>query len=133
MQARSRSLGFFGKVGRYIHISTGSVYDEGKRLREEEFFDPIKWTKTELPSEEEKKNPWKTPGRRVRQEAKFPTLLVRFPFILGLDDYTRRLNFDIERIEKGESIYMPNPEAHIALVDSTDAANFLQWESHSNA
>ncbi len=130
MQARS-SIGFFGKVGRYIHISTGSVYDEGKRLREEETFDPVKWQQHEIPSEEEKKNPYQFGKRQAEaaftQEAKFPTLLLRFPFILGLDDYTRRLDFHIKRIERGESIYMPNPEAHIALVDSTDAANFLQW------
>ena len=91
----------------------------------------MKWPQHELPTEEEKRNPYQFGKRQAEaafmQEAKFPTLLVRFPFILGLDDYTRRLNLHIERIEKGESIYMPNPEAHIALVDSTDAANFLHW------
>lgn len=130
VQARS-SIDYFGKVGRYIHISTGSVYDEGQRLREEEFFDPFNWKQHEIPTAEEKENPYQFGKRQCEaafmQEAKWPTLLVRFPFILGLDDYTGRLNFHIERIEKGQSLYMPNPDAHIAMVDSTDAANFLQW------
>jgi nucleoside-diphosphate-sugar epimerase len=126
-QARE-SLDYFGKVGRYVHISTGSVYDDG-RLQDESGFDPLAWRQHETPSEEEKKNMYQFGKRQCEaafaQENKWPTLLVRLPFILGPDDYTRRLEFHIERIEKGLSIYFPDIEAHTSLCFSEDAARFL--------
>ncbi len=129
MQAKG-AIDHFQKVGRYIFISTGSVYDGG-RARKEEFFDPATWPQHETPDEKEKANPYQFGKRQAEaaftQEAKFPTLLVRFPFILGEDDYTQRLVFHVERVEKGRPIYMPNPDAHIAMVSSEDAAAFLRW------
>lgn len=126
-QARE-SLDFFGKVGRYIFISTGSVYDDG-RNQDESGWDPLKWTQHEVPTEHEKKNPYQFGKRQCEaafaQENKFPSLLVRFPFILGPDDYTRRLEFHVERIEKGESIYFPDASVYTSFCFSEDAARFL--------
>ncbi|TBR16923.1 hypothetical protein EPO15_18130 [bacterium] len=124
------SIGFFRKVGRYVHISTGSVYDDG-RYQTEAGFVPEKWTRHDTPTEEEKKDPYKFGKRQAEaafaQGAGFPVLLVRIPFIAGLDDYTRRFAFHVERIAKALPIYVPNLEARSSFADSEDAARFLHW------
>lgn len=133
-QARE-SLDFFGKVGRYIFISTGSVYNDG-RNQDENGWDPLKWTLHENPTEEEKKHSYQFGKRQCEaafaQENKFPSLLVRLPFILGPDDYTRRLEFHIERIEKGESIFFPDIGAYTSFCFSEDAARFLHQTRNEN-
>lgn len=124
------AVGFFGDVGRYIHISTVSIYDPGQRLSEAAF-DPLAWVQHEAPNEAEKEDPYKFGKRQAEaaffQEAKFPVLAVRLPFIAGPDDYTRRFAFHVERIKKGQPIYFPNLAARTSLVDSEDAARFLHW------
>lgn len=121
---------FFRKVGRYVHISTGSVYDAG-RYQTEKGFVPETWVQHETPTEEEKKDPYKFGKRQAEaafaQEAKFPVLLVRLPFIAGPDDYTRRFAFHVERIARGLPMYFPNLAARSSFADSEDAAAFLHW------
>jgi nucleoside-diphosphate-sugar epimerase len=130
---RAQALGavrFFRNVGLYVHISTGSVYDAGRGLKESAF-DPKSWPLRETPTEEEGKNPYQFGKRQAEavfaQEAGFPTLLVRLPFIAGPDDYTRRFAFHVERVAKGLPMYFPNLEARSSFVDSGDAARFLSW------
>lgn len=124
------AVGFFKNVGRFIHISTGSVYDAG-RSQSEAGYDPRSWVQHETPTEEEKKDPYKFGKRQAEaalfQEAKFPVLSVRLPFIAGPDDYTRRFAFHVERIAKGLQIYFPNIDARTSLANAEDAANFLHW------
>lgn len=79
-------------------------YGEGKRLAEAVFF----------------------------QEADFPVVAMRIPIVLGIDDYTRRLHFHIEHVQKGKPIGMPNPDAEIGFINSTEAARFLAWLGHSS-
>ncbi len=118
---------FFSQVGRYIFISTASVYDGGIDLKEE-YFAPATWDIQDSPTEEQKSS-YQFGKRQAEavfaQEAKFPVTMIRFPFILGPDDYTRRLEFHIERMAKGQPIYMPNAEAHIGMIHAEDAAEFL--------
>lgn len=130
---RAQALGavrFFRTVGLYVHISTGSVYDAGSSLPESRF-DPKAWPQGETPTEEEGKNPYQFGKRQAEaafaQEAGFPTLLVRLPFIVGPDDYTRRFAFHVEWVAKGLPMYFPNLEARSSFVDSADAARFLLW------
>lgn len=124
------ALGFFRSVGRYVFISTGSVYDSGRR-QAEEGFKPDAWPRHATPTAAEKDNPYQFGKRQAEaafaQQARFPTLLVRLPFILGPDDYTRRLAFHVERVAKGLSIHFPNLAAHTSLASSEDAAAFLRW------
>ena len=121
---------FFKNVGRYIFISTASVYSNAG-LRPESTFDPKAWIIHDEPTDEEKKNPYQFGKRQAEavfaQEAHFPVASIRLPFILGPDDYTRRLAFHVERVEQGQPIYMPNPKAKISLVQSEDSARFLEW------
>lgn len=123
----SDALKFFGNVSRYIFVSTFSVYDScaGKALKEEDF-NPATWDLNQpvLGNYQDDK-------RRAEavftQRAEFPVLSVRFPFILGPDDYTQRLQFHVDHILKGEPLYIQNPDARISLIQSEDAAKFLHW------
>jgi nucleoside-diphosphate-sugar epimerase len=121
---------FFKKVGRYIFISTYSVYGREPVLPESAF-DPAKWVLHDEPTPEEKENPYQFGKRQAEavfaQEAHFPVTQIRFPFILGPDDYTHRLSFHYDRVRDGKPIYMPAPKAKTSVVYSEDAANFLLW------
>lgn len=124
------SLNFFKKVGRYIFVSTASVYDEGAN-RKEDAFKPLDWKwssdapmlDTGLRYQEGKR---RAEALFARQN-QFPVLSIRFPFILGPDDYTRRLEFHVERIEKNQTLYVPNMASRISMINSEDAADFINW------
>lgn len=126
-----KSLDYFKKVGRYIFISTVSVYDSGDKLVEKDF-DPQGLNLQTNPS------PPADPGLAYQfgkqraeaifqQRASFPSLLVRLPFIVGLDDYTERLAFHVRRVESQQPIWGPNLECRFSLIHSPDAAKFLSW------
>lgn len=126
----ARQSEYFERVGRYIFISTASVYDLGFH-RGETDFDPVNWKLHDSPSAKEKEQSYQF-GKRMAeavfaQEAKFPVAMIRFPFIVGADDYTRRLEFHVEHALDGQPIYIPNLKARISMCDSEDAAKFLEW------
>lgn len=129
------SLSFFKSVKRYIFISTASVYDPGPSLSESSF-DAANWRIKDQPSPEERMNSYQFGKRQAEavfmQEAPFPVASIRFPFILGPDDYTRRLDFHIERVMKNEPIFLPNSKARISTTFSEDAAKFLVWSLDKN-
>jgi len=124
--ARS-ALTHFKNVGRYIFISTASVYDPGANRKEGDF-NAAKFDLSRPPS---KDSPYQDGKRRAEalfvQENKLQVVSVRFPFILGPDDYTARLEFHVERIEKLQTIYVPNTSARISMINSEDACAFLKW------
>jgi nucleoside-diphosphate-sugar epimerase len=129
------SIKFFKTVQRYIFISSASVYDN-KSPRFELSFDPTTWKILSEPTAQDKVNPFQFGKRQAEavfsQEAHFPVAQVRFPFILGLDDYTRRLDFHFERVRDRKPIYLPNPKAQISMIHSEDAAKFLLWTLKEN-
>jgi len=121
------ALKFFKNVGKYIFISTAYVYDGGKTLREEDFA-PQQYALAAIPAQPGDYRDGKRRAEAVfAQESSFPVSMIRFPFILGPDDYTQRLRFHIERVAQKRPIYIPNLEATISLVSSEDAARFLHW------
>ncbi|MGE4131506.1 MAG: NAD-dependent epimerase/dehydratase family protein [Bdellovibrionales bacterium] len=127
---------FFRNVGRYIFISTASVYDYGAALRESDF-DPRTWARQSIPSVTAGQPTSYQDGKRRAEsvfmtEAKFPVVCVRFPFILGPDDYTRRLEFHVERIQHGQPLFIPNLEAVISMIHAEDACRFLRWSMTQN-
>lgn len=123
------SLDFFQRVQRYILISTASVY-EGLAPFAESDFPAEKWS---LEKNEAQKvgNSYQFGKRQAEalffQKASFPVVAVRFPFILGLDDYTGRLEFHIDGIKENKALFFPNSKAKLSLIDSSDAAKFIIW------
>jgi nucleoside-diphosphate-sugar epimerase len=121
------SLEYFRKVGRYIFISTVSVYGLGAGMGESDFdAEKFDLSQPRILSDESKYGDGKRRAEAVlAQKAHWPVLRVRFPFILGPDDYSRRLEFHVERIQRGQPLYFPNLGARVSMIHSEDAARFL--------
>lgn len=134
-QAQS-SLDHFKRVGRYVFISTASVYDGGASLVETAFDASQLDLSIPLPRDANAGVVYQYGKRQAEavfaQRSPFPTLSVRFPFLLGPDDYTRRLEFHVERAREGRAIYVPSIEARFSVLHSQDAALFLQWATKQN-
>jgi len=119
---------FSGKVGQYVLTSTLVVYELDGKLHGEDDFNPRLYPlKTGSQSAF-----WYGEAKRLAeaaffQKAPFPVCAVRFPIVLGTDDYTRRLHFHIERIKNGQTIGIPNPTAAMNYITSAEAASFLAW------
>ncbi|MFD2615074.1 NAD-dependent epimerase/dehydratase family protein [Paenibacillus gansuensis] len=124
---------FDGKVKRYIFTSTLSVYPYGGRDMKEDEFDPYGYDagghgEAGLSYAE---------GKRAAEavlfsKAPFPVVAVRFPIVLGTDDYTLRMQFHMDRIRQGIAIGIPNPEAKMGFISAAEAADFLVWLKESD-
>ncbi len=120
------------RTKRLIFTSSQSVYDMGAGIKEETL-NPAK-LKMQMGSKSDfnYQDGKKMAEAVFAQKATFPTLSVRLPIILGEDDYTRRLEFHIDRICSLKPIFFPNPSAKISLISSDDAARFLFWLGSQN-
>lgn len=124
-QARAACEIFSANTKKYIFTSTQSVYEPGQSLVET-VFDPKKHVYDKLIDRSENY------GEAKRQcEAVFfaqdtmPVVAVRFPIVMGPDDYTERLKFYVDKIKNGESVYFPNIEAKMSFIHAQDAADGL--------
>ncbi|AZN39364.1 NAD-dependent epimerase/dehydratase family protein [Paenibacillus albus] len=119
---------FADKVGKYIVTSTLSVYPFGEPRKTEEYFNALDYT---VPNPYPQEINYGEGKRLVEaillQQASFPVAAVRFPIVLGVDDYTRRLHFHVEHVQQELPIGMPNTDAHLSFIDSDEAAAFLDW------
>ena len=61
------------------------------------------------------------------QNSPFPVVAVRFPIVLGINDYTQRLNFHIEKIRNHEEIHLSNLDASMDFISEEEAGKFLTW------
>ena len=119
---------FTDKVSRYIFTSTLSVYDEADRFVTEEDFDPYHYPVEYVTRQETSYKEGKRLAEAVFfQEAPFPVAAIRFPIVLGDDDYTRRLHFHVEHVMKQWTIGIPNLDATIGFIPANQAARFLLW------
>lgn len=116
-----------GKTEKYIFTSTLSVYDFTEKALVEEDFSPYDYA---LPSKDAELN--YAEGKRAAeayffQKSDLNVTAMRIPIVLGVDDYTKRLHWHIEKIAKGEEIGFPNIEAKMGFVSSDEAADALFW------
>ena len=58
------------------------------------------------------------------KEASFPVVAVRFPIVMGEDDYTRRLHFHVEHILQNQPITLPNIDAKMSYITDRKPLNF---------
>lgn len=120
---------FKGKVGKYIFTSTLSVYDDGVNLKEGEF-NPYNY-KIKLG---ERENFSYSEGKRLAeavffQKATFPVVAVRFPVVIGEEDYTKRLISYVENIYNKVPFFVDNLESEMSFISSEEAGEFLHWIS----
>ncbi|WP_088810877.1 MULTISPECIES: NAD-dependent epimerase/dehydratase family protein [Listeria] len=119
---------FKGKKTRLIYTSSLSVYGiKGRALLEEDFdskhYEIILGDRMDFDYGEGKRL-----GEAVYcQKADFDVVAVRFPIVLGADDYTKRLQFHTSRIMNGTEIGLQNEEAEIGFITSDEAARFLAF------
>ncbi|AET57034.1 nucleoside-diphosphate-sugar epimerase [Paenibacillus terrae HPL-003] len=121
------------KAERYILTSSLSVYDPSPEVLTESVFDPHAYPVRKGRQDNFTYQEAKRQAEAVfMQQATFPVAAVRFPIVLGTDDYTRRLHFHIEHVRDGIEIGIPNPAAHISFIRSDEAADFLLWLGQSH-
>ena len=115
-------------VGKYVFVSSMYVYEGQEGLLREEDFEPddheIKMGSHDVFSYES--------GKRMAEvyfskKADFPVISVRFPIVMGRDDYTGRFTHYISRIIFDENIYLPQPQGKMNFINADDAGCFLFW------
>jgi len=113
----------------YIHMSTTAVYDP-KHLNtlESDFNGTAKeliWcSRPDFPYDEIKRQAecalWQQyPDRNW--------IAVRYPFVIGKDDYTKRLLFYVEHVMKSIPMYVDNLDCRMGFIRSDEAGRFLAF------
>lgn len=119
-------------IHKMIFTSSGAVYDFGA-TRTEEDFDPYHYKIERMGSRKEYVgiSGYQEAKRSAEaiyfQQASFPVAAVRFPFVIGTDDYTNRLKFHVDSIIGGIPMYIPNLHKKLDFITSDDASRFLYW------
>lgn len=119
---------------RYIMTSSASVYDLNPEvclkihsgIREEEF-DPLQkellWcSRADFPYDEVKRQ---AECALFQKYPQIPSIAVRFPFVIGDDDYTKRLFFYVEHIANEKTAFIDNFDSQLPFVRSDEAGAFL--------
>lgn len=117
---------FKGKTHHFVFTSSQSVYEPGEEIKESAF-DPKNHSFTK---HETAQSNYAEAKRQAEvgftEKATFKTSFVRFPIVIGEDDYTGRFKFHVDRIQSGEEIYFPNLEAKMSFIYSDDAGLALK-------
>lgn len=115
------------ECNRYIQISTLSVYQQLKDHLSEEEFDaktyPLKWcSRGEYPYDEVKRQ---AECALFQKYSDVSAVSIRFPYVIGEDDYTKRLHFYVEHIIKSIPMNIDNLTHTMSFVNSKEAGKFL--------
>lgn len=124
-QAKIATDAFFDRVGKYVLTSTMSVYEPGAELKESEF-NPLHG-EYHLEREHDYGQGKREAESYFFHRASFPVASVRFPIVLGPDDYTDRLKHYVSAIREGRPVVLHHPEAKMGFISSVEAAAFLEW------
>lgn len=119
------------QVKRYVLTSSMAVYEYGEDKKEEDF-DPSRYpftmgTRADYKGLEGYRQAKREAEAYLIQEASIPVIAVRFPFVVGPDDYTNRLRFFVDKVGSDTPIGVENPEASLCFISSEEAAWFLKW------
>jgi len=113
---------------RYIMVSSASVYNLHDNTLEKDFDPlqaPFEWCDRTAYSYDKNK--------QFAESALFQTdkaksaAAVRFPFVIGADDYTKRLHFYVEHTIKQIPMFVDNGNAQMSFVRSDEAGRFLAF------
>lgn len=125
-EARDACEVFEGRTTRYVVASSVSVYDYGI-LQKESCFSPLNYT---FSSDIEANVNYQTAKRQMEsifvQRAQFDTVPVRASFVVGIDDYTERLKWHIDRIRSGLPIFFPSTDVQTNFIRSDQAGLALK-------
>ncbi|MCZ8539139.1 NAD-dependent epimerase/dehydratase family protein [Psychrobacillus psychrodurans] len=126
---------FKGKTKKYVFTSSKSVYESvstGKGFTEEDF-NPFEYSLNVGSKEDFSYGE----GKRQAETAffgrsPFPVVAVRFPIVIGLNDYTERLNYYIRKVRDLEDVHFVNLEAAMDFISEEEAGDFLAWVGQSD-
>ena len=116
------------QTGKYVMTSSCAVYSKHlhDNIKEEEFdpkTHPLNWCDySGTPYDEAKRQ-----AETALYQA-YPNQLsvaVRFPYIFGKDDYTKRLFFYVDHVFHEKPMYVDNPDSKLSFIDSVEAGQFL--------
>ena len=117
------------KCDKYIAISSTAVYEPLAGEVKESDFDPCKITYSNTLRDINQYSQ----GKRLMEAAicqKFPhikAIRVRFPYVIGLDDYTKRLDKYLEYFITRKPLYIDNIHSKMSFIDSAEAGKFLAF------
>ena len=114
---------------KYICMSTTSVYEPKHMDTQECEFDTLG---KELIWCDRKAFPY----AEIKRQAEYALwqkyedrdfIAVRYPFVIGKDDYTKRLQFYVEHVVNSMPMYIDNPDAQMGFIRSDEAGKFLAF------
>lgn len=111
---------------RYIMTSTTAVYAKHMDTIEDEY-NPLShevvWcSRIDFPYDEIKRQ---AENALFQSYSHINSAAVRFPFVIGTDDYTKRLFFYVEHAIKGIPMYIDNLKDQMGFIRSDEAGRFL--------
>lgn len=117
------------KCGRYVMTSTASVYDKLHMGITESEFNPhtyeLKWcSRMDYPYPEIKRQ---AECALFQEYSHFEAVAVRFPYVVGEDDYTERLYFYVKSILEENPMHIDCLDEEIPFIKSTEAGQFIAW------
>lgn len=120
--------------GRYILMSSTAVYNPLHTNTAEEDFDPEKeqliWcSRADFPYAQVKRYAEAALSQRFGH---IPWAAVRYPFVIGEDDYTERLRFYVKNTINGTPMHIDNPDAAMSFIFSDEAGKFLAHIAESS-
>ena len=114
---------------KYIYMSSTSVYNPKHINTVEADFDGIG---NELIWCDRKAFPYEQIKRQAeyalwQQYPERNWVAVRYPFVIGPDDYTNRLEFYVEHVKKRLPMYIDNMDAQMSFIGSREAGRFMAY------
>lgn len=114
---------------KYIYMSTTAVYVPQKMNLVEEDFDPLAM---DLVWCERKDFPYgqvkmQAEAALTQKYSEQKYIAVRYPVVLGKDDYTRRLLFYAEHVARSIPMYIDNLDAQMSFIRSDEAGAFMAF------
>lgn len=116
-----------GKTKKYIMTSSMAVYEPAIGLLEENF-NPYEYAITYGGRNDFNYSEGKRLAEAVLfQQATFPVVAVRFPVVIGENDYTKRLQFYVEHVVKQNPIVLNSLDGKLSFIHEKEAGEFLAW------
>ena len=113
--------------GRYVMTSSAAVYTDMRLDMSERGFDPLSYRLRWGTGLEYGEGKRQAESALFQRYPEFKPVAVRFPYVIGEDDYTGRLLFYVENTVKGIPMNIDNPDEQLAFVRSDEAGDFLAW------
>ena len=117
------------KCSKYILMSTSSVYEDICSATPESSFDPEKyklvWCERADFDYSEVKRQAECALVQHYPEQKY--VAVRYPVVIGSNDYTGRLRLYVDKICSGESMYIDDMDSRISFIHEREAGEFLAY------